>query len=106
MAPAVGSEEDWAEASAVPVGMVVEVVRCLPASVAKALVAMALTEVWEEVKPEVVARAAVTAPVLALEAASEVVLVTPEASVGSGIASNNNLVSRASYFEQREEYRR
>lgn len=106
MAPAVGSEEHWAETSAVPVGMVVEVVRCLAASVAQVLVATALAEAWEEVKQEVVARAAVTAPVLALEAASEVDLVTPEASAGSAIASKNSLVSRTSYFEQREEYRR
>lgn len=106
MAPEVGSEEDWAEASAVPVGMAVEMVHCLAASVAQVLVATALAEVWVEVKPEVVARPAVTAPVLALKAASEEDLVTPEASAGSAITSKNSLVSRTSYFEQREEYRR
>lgn len=55
LAPAVGSEEEWAEASVVPVGMVVEVVHCLAASVAQVLVATDLAEVWVEVKPEIVA---------------------------------------------------
>lgn len=83
--------EDWVEAPRVPVGMMV---RCLAALAAKVHVAMALAEVWEAAKVEVVARAAVTALVLALEVASEVVLaVAPEpleetTAVGSPAASN------------------
>lgn len=89
-------EENWAEASAVPLGMVMEVDCRLAVSVAKVLVATAWAEVWEAAKVEVGARVAVMAPVLALEVALEVAseAVAPEdleetTAVGSPVTSNN-----------------
>lgn len=90
VAPAEVSEEDWVEAFAVK-----EVLGRLAALVAQGLVATVWAEVWEECKPEVVARAEVTPPVLALEVSPEVLLaVAPEAleettAVGSPVTSNN-----------------
>lgn len=105
---AVALKEDMVEASAEEEDRVLEVVDYMAPSVVQvevvavvsvgvvqvaAALKAACAEVSEEVKVQVVAPAAVMAPVLALEVASEVLVVAPEAWEEVTAVSNSNVGS-------------